>query len=348
MGKELGRISGPLLSANLLRNGNNLVFDSNLLFLNVGNKRLGVNTLGPSRDLTIANTTDTTNLLVDTQSEIANFVITTNQIQDPLGTITISPAQSSPVITTPGLATSLLEFSGNTLLNATSGSNIELTPSGSGVTNIRNSVNVYGNLHATGNITWDGNIQLGNDASDTITFASEVGSSIVPSITDSYDLGSATIEWNNLRSATLNSNLINGDLVNSSTVNIGNIRATTNTISNINPATDITITTDGSGLTYFNGRNYVNTNQIPVATTLTLNNTANGYVKFDGTFGVVIPQSHTEETLGIETGTLRFYPDLGYAKIFNGTGWQPVGGISEVLTQGQVTDVMWAWDLILG
>ena len=37
-GRELGRISGPLLSADLRRNGVNLAVDTDKLYLNVTNK----------------------------------------------------------------------------------------------------------------------------------------------------------------------------------------------------------------------------------------------------------------------------------------------------------------------
>jgi len=51
-GKELGRISGPLLSADLRRNGVNLAFDTDKLYLNVVNKYVGFGTNTPTRTLT--------------------------------------------------------------------------------------------------------------------------------------------------------------------------------------------------------------------------------------------------------------------------------------------------------
>jgi hypothetical protein len=347
MGRELGRISGPLLSENLLRNGNNLVFDTDLLLLNVNNKRLGVNTLGPSRDLTVANGIDTVNLLVDTQSEVANFVLTSSQIQNPLSTITISPVQSNPVISAPNVATSLLSFSNYTLLNSTSGSNIEFTPSGSGVINIRNNTNVNGNLHATGNITWDGDIQLGNQTTDTITFAADVNSNILPNTTNTYAWGSSTLTWKTVYSNNIDTISLSANIVNATTATVGNIQFQTNTIINTSNSTDITVAASGTGLVKFDGVNYVTGNTIPVPGLFTLNSTANGYYKLSDSFGLVIPVGQTTDS-GLDTGTIRFDPALGYVRIYNGTNWQPVGGVSSTLTQDEVTDVMWAWDLILG
>lgn len=348
MGKELGRISGPLLSANLLRNGNNLVFDSDLLQLNVNNKRIGINNTGPSRDLTINTSVSTTNLLVDTQTDIANFTITASQIQNPISSITISPQQSNPVITAPKVATSLLYFSQNELKNETLNSNIVFTPSGTGVANIRNDTLVNGSVHATGNITWDGDVTLGNESTDTITFASDVNSDIIPNYTDTYNLGSATLRWNTVRTKNLESYLLTADLATVSLATIGNIKFQTNTVMPTSSSMDITIAADGTGLVNFDGINYVNVNEIPVPEKLTLYSTSNGYIKVTGSKGIVIPCGPTIGPEGAELGLLRFNTELGYARVFNGTVWQPVGGVSSVLNQDEVNDVMWVWDFILG
>lgn len=348
MGKELGRISGPLLSANLLRNGNNLVFDTNLLQLNVNNRRIGINTTSPSRELLVPLEIHTTNLLVDTLSEIANFTISTNQIQDPLGTITITPNQTSPLITAPGVATSLLTFSDRFITNSTANSNININPSGTGISNVKNNTLVNGNVHATGNITWDGDIQLGSDSSDTITFKTDVDSNVIPNLTQTYDLGSASLTWNTLSTKTLDSISINGDLVSVNTFNVGNLIFEGSTIRNVNSSTDIRLIADSSDLVKFNNIGYIYENEIPTMGVFTLNSTANGYVKLAGTSGVVIPSGDSSGEVAAETGMLRYNTDLGYVKVYNGTAWQPVGGVSEVLTIDQVTDTMWAWDLILG
>lgn len=348
MGKELGRISGPLLSANLLRNGNNLVFDSDLLQLNVTNKRIGINNTGPSRELTVNTAISTTNLLVDTQSDIANFTITASQLQNPISSITISPNQVDPLITAPKIATSLLYFSQNELKNSTADSNIVFTPSGTGVTNIRNNTLVNGSVHATGSVTWDGDIQLGNSSDDNIVFNSDINSDIIPNFTDIYVLGSSTARWDVIRTKHLESYLLNGDLANVSVATIGNIKFETNTIMPVNSSMDITVAADGTGLVYFDNINYVDVNEIPVPEKLTLQGTSNGYVKFDGTNGIVVPYGDSISTDGVELGTFRYNTELGYAHVFNGTNWQPVGGTSEVLNQNQVEETMWVWDFILG
>ena len=54
---SIGRISGPLLKANLLRDGVDLSFETDLLYLDVNNMRIGVNTDSPTHDLQVSGTT---------------------------------------------------------------------------------------------------------------------------------------------------------------------------------------------------------------------------------------------------------------------------------------------------
>ena len=61
MANTLGRISGQLLKDNLTREGRELAFDTDLLFLNVGDRRIGANTDVPTKPLEINGTTTTIN-----------------------------------------------------------------------------------------------------------------------------------------------------------------------------------------------------------------------------------------------------------------------------------------------
>jgi len=61
---------------------------------------------------------------------------------------------------------------------------------------------VAGNIHATGTITADGDITLGDASSDTVTFTAKVGSHIIPTVdsdgSTGYDLGSSSFKWRDL------------------------------------------------------------------------------------------------------------------------------------------------------
>jgi hypothetical protein len=75
MGAELGRISGPLLADNLVRNGIDLSFrnfqaDPDLLYLNVVDGRIGVNTSTPGREVDVPVKIRSTNFKVPTLSSI--------------------------------------------------------------------------------------------------------------------------------------------------------------------------------------------------------------------------------------------------------------------------------------
>ena len=58
----VGRISGPLLKANLIRNGVDLAFETDLLYLDVNNNKIGIKTVSPAYDLDVNGTINATNL----------------------------------------------------------------------------------------------------------------------------------------------------------------------------------------------------------------------------------------------------------------------------------------------
>jgi hypothetical protein len=58
-------------------------------------------------------------------------------------------------------------------------------------------------LTAAGTATFNGNVDLGDAASDTVTFTSRVDSNIVPSVTQTNDLGTSALEWNTVYAKTL-------------------------------------------------------------------------------------------------------------------------------------------------
>ena len=58
----IGRITGSVLKSNLTRNGVDLAFETNLLYLDVTNNRVGIGTSEPSTELTVNGTLTTTTL----------------------------------------------------------------------------------------------------------------------------------------------------------------------------------------------------------------------------------------------------------------------------------------------
>jgi hypothetical protein len=206
----VGRISGPLLKDNLLRNGVNLAFETSLLYLDVVNSRVGVNTTSPRYDLDVAGTSRSTNLQVTTQSDIANFTISGSTISSRDSTITLTPSGSNAVVyQARALIDSNLQISSNTIASTVTNSDINLSPNGTGQVVVNSNTLINGNLHATGNITADGNLVLGDANTDGITFNADITSNIIPDVDNTYDLGSSSKSWKTVWAQTLQAVTIN-------------------------------------------------------------------------------------------------------------------------------------------
>jgi hypothetical protein len=214
MGAELGRISGPLLSADLLRNGVDLAFETDLLYLSVfdvGSPSkvvgIGINTDIPNRLLTVDGTSKTTFLQVPSTLTTPEFFVSTNRIQNLVGNIVISPDQTTdPKIVTRSVGADNLRISNGLIENILLNSDINLSPDGLGkVIFTTSEVDIQNNLHATGTITWDGNITFGNADNDSIEFNADINSNIIPNQDITFDLGSTlrNLRWDNLYSKTV-------------------------------------------------------------------------------------------------------------------------------------------------
>jgi hypothetical protein len=116
---QLGRISGPLLDANLNRLGVDLTFrnygaDDDLLYLDVNNNRIGVNKTPASHRAEIDGTTHTTNLIAPTSGDIATITLNGNTFStDIVSTIIIRPNQTSPLVTMDHMIAGDLDFKDN-------------------------------------------------------------------------------------------------------------------------------------------------------------------------------------------------------------------------------------------
>ena len=167
----VGRISGPLLAQNLLRNGVDLAFETELLYLDVNNGRIGVQTSNPQYTLDVNG---------------SMRVIGVSQ----LGNLTVSSSNTG---------TLLSNSQGNVVIQAPTESQIQ----------IKNDTVVTGNLHATGNITADGSVQLGNmTGTDTLSLYADIITDITPQTPNQYNIGSEEKSWqtgyfNNLIASTV-------------------------------------------------------------------------------------------------------------------------------------------------
>ena len=213
MARQSGRISGGVLKDNLLRQGVDLKFsnesgDPSLLHLDVNNNKININEAPATDTLNIADTLITTRL-VGTSATVAAgnyFTIDTSEISA-LGDINIDAGNN---IFATSIATDDLKFDFNRLITTTPDTDIELRPNSAGEVNIRSNWFNDGNIHATGDITFQGTLTLGDDSTDSVDFEAEVQSDIVPDVNDTSSLGSATKKWLDLYTTSLYSGNITG------------------------------------------------------------------------------------------------------------------------------------------
>lgn len=174
----IGRISGPLLAKNLLRDGIDLAVETDLLYLDVTNGRIGIRKNNPSYELDVNGT--------------------------------ISAKKLKVTYTDPGTGTAELGklFISSGTISTTVGP-ITIQPSGNDRINLIGDTTVTGNFHATGNITADGDIILGNSPNDSVIFDAEVASNIIPDADKVYSLGSTERNWLDIYADKLVTNKIN-------------------------------------------------------------------------------------------------------------------------------------------
>ena len=221
----VGRISGPLLKSNLIRNGIDLAFDTDLLYLDVNNRRIGINTSNPQYELDVSGTTRSTDIRITNKLEVGNLTLDGNTISSDNGQIFLGTADD--IVYHSRALVDSLKFEGNTISTTDSNANIEFTPHGTGSVSVNSNLNVTGNIHATGNISADGNIVLGDADTDTITFNGEVASNIIPDATDTYNLGSASKRWNDVFVRNFNASNVN-----TNSISVAGINDLTNTPGN--------------------------------------------------------------------------------------------------------------------
>ena len=220
-----GRIGGGVLKDNLLRQGVNLNFKNTsgstaLLHLDVNNAKIGINTESTTDALTVPTLISSTNLISTYANIGPNFTIDQSRIVALGGDGFINFNAANNIFAT-AIATDDLKIDFNTISTTTADTNIELRPNGNGIVNINSNWDIVGNLHATGNIQTTGDLTLGSNDEDNVTFVSDVNSDLIPDQTDTYDLGSPSKQWLSIYSESLNSELVSTNQFNLSGVSLG-------------------------------------------------------------------------------------------------------------------------------
>jgi hypothetical protein len=358
---QLGRISGPLLEANLERQGVDLTFrnysvSDDILYLDVTNNKISVNTLG-SNELNVNSTIRTTNLLDPTQATVDRIVVNTNTFSTTLGGITITPNQTNPLMLMDHMKAGNIDFKDNIIKNYVANGSIVLDPSGTGTTQVLGSARVNGDLTVTGSMQVDGNLSgasrviVGDQPMDTVTIVPDFTQSIIPGDNVTWDLGKSNLRWRNayihdnsgIGSLTYNSFTISDQLqVDGPTATITTLQSNDPVL--LNPTSGIT---DVERIR-FNGNTITNLD----ATALTVNSTGIGYVRFTDTSAVVVPAGNiAARPANPEEGDTRWNtqnPINNYLECFDGTVWSPAVGAGGNISVVDMEDLGNAFILILG
>ncbi len=219
---QLGRISGQLLKENLTRNGHDLAFETDLLYLSVVDPDLplkvvgvGINTATPTAELDVNGTTRTVDLEVTTQADLADITISGETITSNTGILNLVNGPGDQVVYQTKLTVDSISIDSNVISTNTTDANLEIRPNGTGTVEIYADTNIYGSLTVSGDIQTDGNIIIGNGVGpDLVTFDAQVASDIIPDLDNTRTLGSATNRWKDLWVNNIYADVIDtGDIV---------------------------------------------------------------------------------------------------------------------------------------
>jgi len=358
---QLGRITGPLLEANLLRNGVDLAFETTLLYIDVNDDSIGIKK-NPSSvyDLDINNDVHTTDIIVDTAANVANIIINSSStFTTSTGPINLRTNTGSATIFHDRVATNNLVFDGNSIFSSNN-SNIVIDPNGSGSTQIVADTNILGNLNVSGNITTPqniilgGNLIIGDNIVDTVTVAPDFTQDIIPGQDLIWSLGEDTGDSSPRRWSQLwftdetKVNFWYPDIVDISSQT--RLNGLTNTISALQSNDDIEILPD-TGIVYIERTKWQDSDITNLNNTaISLGSTGTGYTNFTGNNAMVVPAgTDAERRLTPELAETRWNTDRNYLECFDGTVWTPsIGAGGGGVSVTDMEDLGHIYTIILG
>ena len=373
---SLGRISGKALEANLLRQGIDLAFNGDLLYLKVSPQiqgtnpaedgdpnypgvtgtGIGINRDVPIYDLDVNSDIFTRELTVTNQLSIDNIVINIpNTFTTTVGGIDIFIAGSD--IYHDKLVTASLEVNDNYIASF-SNSNITLDPNGSGRVEFLANTNITGNLvvgtalaprniNISGDLSKQGNLILGDRIVDTVTVNTDFAQSILPGDDLVWSLGENTGDSSPRRWAQLHSpdwtNITTGAWPGSGlrpqSVTVSDqmlLDGVANKISAIQSNEDLILSPD-TGITYIERTKWQDSDITNLLDSpLTLGSTGIGYTQFAGDTAMIIPSGNNSQR--------RLTPEVGETRWNTEVGYLECfdGTVWEISTGGgeEVTTVI--------
>jgi hypothetical protein len=362
---QLGRIGGQVLTDNLLRAGVDLAFETDLLYLDVNNQRIGVKTSTPVYDLDVNNNLYTNELTAVTQIAPGNLRInSTNTITTSVGGIDVYIGGSE--IFHDRLVTANLVLDGN-LISSSSNSDIVFDPNGSGTVDLRTDTDITGDLAVSGNISMSGNLTglgtltFGDQTIDTVTINTDFTQSIIPGDDLTYAMGadagdSSARRWAQLHSpewryittgAWPGSGIVPASVIVSDQMLLDGVN---NKISTIQSNEDILLNSH-TGIVNIEATRWQNNNITNLLNTpLTLAATNTGYYSINSTNAMIIPSGpDLDRRASPEVGETRWNTDQQYLECYDGTVWAvSIGGGGGTITPADMDNLSNIYTLILG
>lgn len=356
---QIGRISGPLLQSNLIRNGVDLAFDTDLLYLDVNNGRVGFKSDGPNFDLDLAGSSRTTDdFTATTTATFGNITLdNVSNFSTTMGEINLRPTGPDAFIEWGKALTPSFQIKDNYIQARGVNEDISMDASGTGIVDMQAFTTVNGNLTVGQNLSTDqnltisgGTIILGDNPIDTVAISPDFNQDILPGQTETYSLGTDPKRWGQIHiyafagvdTVTVD-NLITSDQV---------LVESPNTIKTIQ-SNDALQLSSASGILSFeefqitdNGATQEITNLLDTPTTLV--HTGEGYLRFGGSNGFVVPVGTTDERTSPEVGDTRWNTDLGYLECFDGSVYQVATGGGRVISESIMEDLGNVYALIFG
>ncbi len=152
-----------------------------------------------------------------------------------------------------------------------------------GTTTVLGDLQVDGNTEIIGNLTIGGNLTLGNQDTDTITVTADFTSDLVPDVTNTYDLGTVSKQWQSVFANSINFTEIDN----------GTIKISGNTIETVTADTDLELKPAADGRVYITSTTAL---RLPTGTT-------------------------AERPTPPEIGEIRFNTEEQRVENYNGDGW---------------------------
>lgn len=366
---QLGRIGGQVLTDNLLRAGVDIAVETNLLYLDVANRKIGIRKGVPVYDFDVNSQIFTNDLEVVNQLSSGNIRVTSpNTFSTSVGGIAVRIAGSTIFhdrLITQVSGNARLIFDGNAVSTA-SNQNIILDPNGSGTVEFQANTNITGNVAVSGNINVGGNlsgissITLGDQTIDTVTIVPDFTQSIVPGDNLTYALGadqadSSPRRWSQVHApdwTNIDTGAWPGSGLRPQAVTVSDqllLNGVINKIQGVQSNEDVFINPN-SGITYVESIKWedaVLTNLLN--TPLTFANTGIGYIRLVGDNGFVVPSGDNSQRRPTpEVGETRWNTEEAYLECWDGSVWVVSTGGGEIVTQEYMSDLGFIYSAILG